>query len=193
LHSNGNGMDRAKIKRELEMLAAEGLSTEESIEEAPGAEVQTAEESGDEAKAKKKEEDAPRVNGVLETDYTARGTHLDVQINPDQVVRAAEILDSEGMTIDMVTGVDWIKENQFEVIYDYSYTGGELFRVLVRTRVDREKPDVPTVSGVFGGANWHERETWDLMGINFVGHPQLERFLLPEDADFHPLRKDFTA
>lgn len=175
------------------MLAAEGLKAEESVKEAPGAEVQAAEESGDAAKAKKKEEDAPRENGLLETDYAARGTHLDVQINPDQVVRAAEILDSEGMTIDMVTGVDWIKENQFEVIYDYSYTGGELFRVLVRTRVDREKPDVPTVSGVFGGANWHERETWDLMGINFVGHPQLERFLLPEDADFHPLRKDFTA
>jgi NADH-quinone oxidoreductase subunit C len=180
-------MDRAKIKRELEMLAAEGLVAEESVEEAPEVEVQAAEEGGDESKAKKKEE-----NGLLETDYTARGTHLDVQINPDQVVRAAEILDSEGMTIEMVTGVDWIKENQFEVIYDYSYTGGELFRVVVRARVDRDKPDVPTVSGVYGGANWHERETWDLLGINFVGHPQLERFLLPDDADFHPLRKDFT-
>jgi len=175
------------------MLAAEGLKVEESVKEAPEEEVQAAEEGGAKAKAKKKEEDAPRENGLLETDYAARGTHLDVQINPDQVVRAAEILDSEGMTIDMVTGVDWIKENQFEVIYDYSYTGGELFRVLVRTRVDRDNPDVPTVSDVYSGANWHERETWDLMGINFVGHPQLERFLLPEDADFHPLRKDFTA
>ncbi|MCK5193241.1 MAG: NADH-quinone oxidoreductase subunit C [Desulfobulbaceae bacterium] len=175
------------------MLAAEGLKVEESVKEAPEEVVQAAEEGGDEAKAKKKEEDAPRENGLLETDYTARGTHLDVQINPDQVVRAAEILDSEGMTIEMVTGVDWIKENQFEVIYDYSYTGGELFRVLVRTRVDRDNPDVPTISTLYPGANWHERETWDLMGINFVGHPQLERFLLPEDADFHPLRKDFTA
>ena len=89
------------------MLAAEGLVAEESVEEAPEVEVQAAEEGGDESKAKKKEE-----NGLLETDYTARGTHLDVQINPDQVVRAAEILDSEGMTIEMVTGVDWIKENQ---------------------------------------------------------------------------------
>lgn len=175
------------------MLAAEGLPAEELVEEVPEEEVQAAEEGEGEAKAKKKEEDAPRENGLLETDYAALGTHIDVQVNPDQVVRAAEILDSEGMTIEMVTGVDWIKENQFEVIYDYSYTGGELFRVLVRARVDRDNPDIPTVSGVFGGANWHERETWDLMGINFVGHPQLERFLLPEDADFHPLRKDFTA
>jgi len=175
------------------MLAAEGLAAEEMVAETPEEEIQTAEEGGDESKAKKKEEDGPRENGLLETDYTARGTHLDVLINPDQVVRAAEILDSEGMTIEMVTGVDWIKENQFEVIYDYSYTGGELFRVVVRARVDRENPDVPTVSGVYGGANWHERETWDLLGINFVGHPQLERFLLPDDADFHPLRKDFTA
>lgn len=181
-------MDRVKLKRELEMLAAEGLREEKPVE-APVEEVQAAEEG----EAKKKEEEKPRENGVLETEYAARGFHLDVQVNPDQVVRAAEIIDAEGLTLEAVTGVDWIKENQFEVIYDYAYTGGELYRVVVRARVDREQPDIPTISEVYPGANWHERETWDLLGINFVGHPQLERFLLPEDADFHPLRKDFTA
>jgi NADH-quinone oxidoreductase subunit C len=180
-------MDRAKIKRELEMLAAAGLPAGQPQEEAP-VEVQ----AEGEAKAKpKKEEDVPRKNGLIETEYAKRGTHLDVQINPDQVVRAAELLDSEGMTLEMVTGVDWIKEGQFEIIYDYSYPGGQLFRVVVRARVDRNKPDIPTVCHVYGGANWHERETWELLGINFVGHPQLEHFLLPEDADFFPLRKDF--
>ncbi|MEW6289440.1 MAG: NADH-quinone oxidoreductase subunit C [Thermodesulfobacteriota bacterium] len=184
-------MDRAKIKRELEKLAAEGLPAEQPQEVAPVA-VQAEAEGEDKAKAKaKKEEDVPRKNGVIETEYAKRGTHLDVQINPDQVVRATEILDGEGMTLEMVTGVDWIKEGQFEVIYDYSYPGGQLFRVVVRARVDRNKPDVPTVCHIYGGANWHERETWELLGINFVGHPQLEHFLLPEDADFYPLRKDF--
>jgi NADH-quinone oxidoreductase subunit C len=184
-------MDRAKIKRELEELAAEGFPAEQPQEEAR-VEVQAEEEGEDKAKAKaKKEEDVPRKNGLIETDYAKRGTHLDVQINPDQVVRAAEILDSEGMTLEMVTGVDWIKEGQFEVIYDYSYPGGQLFRVVVRARVDRNNPDIPTVSHIYGGANWHERETWEMLGINFVGHPQLEHFLLPEDADFYPLRKDF--
>ena len=183
-------MDRAKIKRELEKLAAEGLPAEEPVEEAVE-ETEAPEEEQDKKGAKKKEEEPPRQNGLLETDYAKRGFHIDVQLNPDQVVKAAEILDAEGLTMEMVTGVDWLEDGQFEVVYDYSYTGGELFRVVVRARVDRDNPDIPTISEVFRGANWHERETWDLLGINFVGHPQLERFLLPEDADFHPLRKDF--
>ncbi len=182
-------MDQAKIKRELEKLAAEGLPAESPDDVAP---VVTAEEGEGDAKSKaKKEEDKPRVNGLLVTEYAKRGSHLDVQVNPDQVVRAAEILDEEGMTLEAVTGVDWLAENQFEVIYDYSYTGGKQFRVVVRARIDRGQPDLPTISSVFSGANWHERETWDLLGINFVGHPQLERFLLPDDADFYPLRKDY--
>ncbi|MBI5558535.1 MAG: NADH-quinone oxidoreductase subunit C [Deltaproteobacteria bacterium] len=153
-------------------------------------EVQAEGEAGGKEKAKKAEE-APRKNGLIETEYAKRGAHLDVQINPDQVVRAAEILDGEGMTLEMVTGVDWIKDGQLEVIYDYSHAGGQLFRVVVRARVDRNKPDIPTVCHIYGGANWHERETWEMLGINFAGHPQLEHFLLPEDADFYPLRKDF--
>jgi len=162
-------MNIANIKRELTALAASGVS-------------ETAEA-----------EEGVRQNGVLESDFAACGVHLDVQIDPEQVVRAAEILDAEEMNLENITGVDWLKEGQFEVIYDYNYTGGELFRVLVRTRVPRETPDLPTISQVYGGANWHERETWDMFGINFQGHPQLERFLLPDDCDFHPLRKDFSA
>ena len=185
-------MDRAKIKRELEKLAAAGLPAEQPQEAAAPVEVQAEGEGEGKPKPKaKKEEDVPRKNGLIETEYAKRGAHLDVQISPDQVVSAAELLDGEGMTLEMVTGVDWLKENQFEVIYDYSFTGGQLLRVVVRARIDRTKPDIPTVCHIFGGANWHERETWELVGINFVGHPQLEHFLLPEDADFFPLRKDF--
>jgi len=172
-------MDQAKLKRELEMLAAAGVMPKD---DAPAPEEEAAEAAEEQA----------RGNGLLVTEYARRGTHFDVQLNPDQVVHAAEIIKEAGMSLDMVTGVDWLKEGQFEIVYDYFYTGGELFRVVVRARVDRDQPDIPTISEVFDGANWHERETWDLMGINFTDHPQLERFLLPEDADFHPLRKDFT-
>ena len=52
-------------------------------------------------------------------------------------------------------------------------------------------PVVPSVSSIWGIANWHERETWDLMGIRFDGHPNLRRILCPEDWDGHPLRKDY--
>ena len=79
-----------------------------------------------------------------------------------------------------------------EVVYDYFHPASPL-RIVVRTRVPRDNPEVPTVSGVFGGANWHERETHDFFGIRFAGHPNLIPLLLPEDADYHPLRKDFKA
>ena len=50
---------------------------------------------------------------------------------------------------------------------------------------------MPSVASVWPGANWHEREAHDFFGIKFVGHPNLEPFLLPEDSVFHPLRKDY--
>ena len=137
-------------------------------------------------------EDAPRANGVLELNFADRGFHLDAQVDSEQVVEAATILDELGYYIEAVTGVDWIKEEQMEVIYDYSRSDGQSCRVAVRARIDRETPNVPTISEVFPGADWHERETHDFFGIKFVGHPYLVPLLLPEDADFHPLLKDFT-
>ena len=77
-----------------------------------------------------------------------------------------------------------------EVVYDFNHYE-TLCRVTIRTRVPRSQPEVPTISQIYPGANWHERETHDFFGITFVGHPYLVPLLLPEDADFHPLLKDF--
>lgn len=83
-------------------------------------------------------------------------------------------------------------EDQFEVVYDFNHYEA-LCRVTMRARVPRSLPELPTISDIFPGANWHERETHDFFGIVFVGHPCLAPLLLPEDADFHPLRKDHQA
>lgn len=133
-----------------------------------------------------------RTNGVLVTDYAARGAHIDVQASPEQVVETARILDAAGFCLESIAGVDWIKEEQMEVIYDYNRTDGLFCRVVVRVRVPRAEPGVPTISAIHPGANWHERETHEFFGIKFEGHPYLVPLLLPEDADFHPLLKDFT-
>ena len=123
-------------------------------------------------------------------DFAVRGVNLDVTVAPAQVVAAAQLLDRAGFAIDTVTGVDWLAQGQMEVVYDFlHFTAG--LRVSVRTRVPRDQAEVPTISTVFPGANWHERETHDFFGIRFAGHPNLTPFLLPEDATFHPLRKDY--
>jgi len=126
------------------------------------------------------------------TDPKSKGYHLDATVVPGQVVAAAELLDRNGFAIDTVTGVDWMAAGQMEVVYDFFHLTAPL-HVVVRTRVPRENPEVPTISTVFPGANWHERETHEFFGIRFLGHPNLSPLLLPEDATYHPLRKDFAG
>lgn len=151
----------------------------------------------------------------LLTDYQAKGYHLDIAVSAEQVVAAVEILDREGFFIEAVTGVDLLtldkadkkpakKDDeaeaepapepgppQMEVVYDFNHFDA-LCRVVVRCRIPRDNPEIPTISHIFQGADWHERETHDFFGIVFTGHPDLSPLLLPEDADFHPLLKDFA-
>jgi NADH:ubiquinone oxidoreductase subunit C len=69
---------------------------------------------------------------------------------------------------------------------------GGLRHLLVRTTVPHDKPELPTAVGVFAGAAWHERETHEMFGVGFTGHPHLVPLLLPENFEGHPLRKDFV-
>lgn len=171
-------------------LALQSLFPEEEVVEPEVQEEEAAEEPEDK-KAKKKAE--PRKNGVVERDYAVHGYHVDAQVAAEQVVEAVTILDKAEFFIESITGVDWIKENEMEVVYDFCRYDFDLCRVVIRTRIPRDKPEVPTITEVYAGANWHERETHDFFGIKFLGHPHLVPLLLPEDADFHPLLKDFKA
>ena len=139
-------------------------------------------------------EPSPQVRppGVVVTEYDRTGSHLDVLCLAEQVVNVAQVLEEEGFFLESIAGVDWLQQEQLEVIYDYNLLGGDQCRVMVRTFVDRSQAVVPTLTGVFSAADWHERETFDFYGVHFQGHPDLTRILLPEDADFHPLLKDFT-
>ena len=154
--------------------------------------AETPEEAVDDSE-KTAKKPAPRPNGLLERNYAVHGYHLDAQVSADKVIEAVGILDKAEFFIESITGVDWIKDNQLEVIYDFSRYDFDLCRVVIRTRVDRNNPEVPTITEIYAGANWHERETHDFFGIKFIGHPHLIPLLLPEDADFHPLLKDYKA
>lgn len=89
-----------------------------------------------------------------------------------------------------VCGADYPdREERFDVVYNLlSLTQNIRVRVKVRTA---ENVPVPSVTGVFSSANWWERETWDLFGIYFSGHPDLRRILTDYGFEGHPLRKDF--
>ena len=148
-------------------------------------------DGGESSNSKKKPKEKPRANGVLERDHTQCGYDLDVQLEPGKLLATVMILDKAGFFLESITGVDWIKEDQLEVVYDFSRYDFEICRIVIRTRTPRPTPVVPTISKIYPGANWHERETHDFFGIKFDGHPHLVPLLLPEDADFHPLLKDF--
>ena len=137
------------------------------------------------------QEGALEAPGVRVTDTAKHGHHLEVLCPPDQVVALAEVMNRDGYFLESISGVDWLEAQQLEVVYDYNRLGGEHCRVMVRTRIARDTPQLPTISGVFPAADWHERETFDFYGVIFQDHPNLIRILLPEDADFFPLRKDY--
>ena len=121
-----------------------------------------------------------------------KGYEVDAVVSAGQLITAVELLNEYGLAMDTITGVDWLAVGEMEVVYDFFHPGTAL-HVVLRTRVPRANPEVPTISGVFPGANWHERETHEFFGIRFLGHPNLTPLLLPEDATYHPLRKDFAG
>ncbi len=79
---------------------------------------------------------------------------------------------------------------RFEVVYNMISTVHR-HRIRVKARVPEDDPRIDSVSSIWQTANWHERETYDLMGIRFTGHPDLRRILMPEDWEGHPLRKEY--
>jgi NADH-quinone oxidoreductase subunit C len=90
-----------------------------------------------------------------------------------------------------VTALDWPADRQLELVYRlFSYESRAA--VVVRVRLPRDTARIRTVSDLYPAADWHERETAELFGITFEGHPDPRRLLLPDDLEGHPLRKDFT-
>ncbi len=89
-----------------------------------------------------------------------------------------------------LTAVDyWPREPRFEVVYLLvSIDHG--VRVRLKVPLEGDRPSLATVSDVWPAANWLEREVWDMFGIEFVGHPDLRRLLMPDDWEGYPLRKD---
>jgi NADH-quinone oxidoreductase subunit C len=127
---------------------------------------------------------APRAS----LDYPAWNVPPESLLEVMRHLRDAEKFD---MLVD-VSGVDWDRQSpRFEVVYHlYSTTGHRYLRVATSCP-DDSAPAVPTVESLWPGANWHERETFDMFGIRFTGHSDLRRILMWDEYPYHPLRKEF--
>jgi len=90
-----------------------------------------------------------------------------------------------------VSAVDWPDQRIFEVAY-HLFSMEKRHEMLIKVRVPRDDARLASVTGLWSGANWHERETYDLFGITFEGHPDLRRIMMTEDWHGHPLRKDYV-
>ncbi|GAP10663.1 NADH:ubiquinone oxidoreductase 49 kD subunit 7 [Bellilinea caldifistulae] len=113
-------------------------------------------------------------------------------VMPENLITVAQTLRDEfGYDyLSSVTGVDYLPENKMEVVYHfYRTTGGGA--LVLKTQVDRENPVVPSLTPLYPGAEFQEREAWDLLGIRFANHPDLRRILTWEGFYGHPLRKDW--
>jgi NADH-quinone oxidoreductase subunit C len=115
-------------------------------------------------------------------------------VKPRQIVDALTLLRDEHNfeLLSALTAVDyWPDETpRFHIIYQLTSLAKNL-SVQIRVPVNGSSFKVPTASGVYGAANWRERELLDMFGIEFEGHPDPRRILLPEDQVGHPLRRDY--
>ncbi len=126
------------------------------------------------------------VSAAPDPDAARTGFAFRADLDPAQLVPVATAYKGEGYFLEAVTAVD--REEFREVWYQFNRLGKpdrHCFRVQVPP-----KESLPTLTAVYGAADWFERDAWDMLGVAFEGHPNLKRLLLPEDADFHPLRRD---
>lgn len=120
---------------------------------------------------------------------------LTVVVPREKIVEVCRFLKTDSdLSYDFLSdlcGIDmYTPEKRFGVIYNLlSLRNRHRFRI--KTFLEEEDPKLPSVTSVWGGANCHERETYDMFGIVFEGHPDLRRMYMPEEFEYYPLRKDF--
>jgi NADH-quinone oxidoreductase subunit C len=124
-----------------------------------------------------------------------RNEELQVKVPAARVAElAAYVKNDLGFDLlSFLTAVDWPKENRFEVVYYFMRSAEPKTKFFVKADLPRQgEPSVPSIANLYPGADWQERETYDLYGIRFEGHPDLRRILLWEGYPGWPLRKDYV-
>lgn len=116
-------------------------------------------------------------------------------VEPKYIVDLSKHLKGEEkfVRLSAITAVDWHPASpRFEVVY-HLHSIERNQRLRLKARLDGDAPEIDSVTAVWRGADWYEREVFDMFGIQFRNHPNLQRILMPLDWEGHPLRKDYPA
>jgi len=135
---------------------------------------------------------AKQITEVL-PDTVSEASDQAVMVKGEFLFEVAQYLkSSEGRDFDYLTGITAVDYyDYFELIYQLTSLQHNHSLVLKTRCYDRTKPTLPSVVGLWRGADFQEREIYDLMGISFEGHPNLKRIVLWQGFEGHPLRKDY--
>ncbi|HZS42449.1 MAG TPA: NADH-quinone oxidoreductase subunit C [Polyangia bacterium] len=127
--------------------------------------------------------------------FTTEGTKDPYfKVTPAKWLDVAKVLKSDPELafdfLNNVTAVDWLKQGRIDMVYHlWSYSKGH--GCVVKAELPRDKPQIASVYSLWKAADWNEREQFDLFGVEFLGHPDLRRIMLPDDWPGHPMRKDY--
>ncbi len=133
---------------------------------------------------------------IAEEDFRGDESYV---IKPEMLFEICRaFLDDETLNVRFlsdITAIDWLghdreRNGRFEVVYNL-YSLPHSYRFFLKVRLPADNPTVASLVDLWPGANWMEREVFDLFGINFEGHPELTKILTPDELEGHPLRKDF--
>ncbi len=178
---------------------------ETSEEPETEAKPEAAPEEVKEQPAEKKEEEPKKEKPVLKSEvldeikknlgdkvmkaWVQRERRLYIAVKGENILEVAKAVKEMGFDhLSSISGVEY--EDRMECVYHiWSYSKGKL--LTVRTLVPKDNPKIDSLTSIWKSADWHERETYDLMGMVFEGHPDLRRILTSDDFKGHPLRKDF--
>jgi NADH-quinone oxidoreductase subunit C len=122
--------------------------------------------------------------------------HAVVKVTPTRYREVATFLRDEPALgfdfFDFLSAVDYSPKGRGYEVVAHLYSTTQNHNVRLKVECAAENPHCPTLTGIWAGANWAEREAWELFGVVFDGHPHLVKLVLPEQFEGHPLRKDFA-
>ena len=132
---------------------------------------------------------------TVQFEFIEQFDELTLKFDKSAIVNVCAFLkDEDGLKFNFcedVTAVDWAaRKKRFTVVY-HIFSMENKFRLCLKVDLDDSECSIESVSSIWKAANWAEREAYDMYGITFLNHPDLRRMYMPEDFEYHPLRKEF--